>query len=46
MLRSFFTGGRRAIDFERLTIIALAGHRLTPDARALPADALADGVPA
>lgn len=44
MLRSFFTGCRRAIDFEQLTIIALAGHRLTPEARALMEDALADGV--
>lgn len=41
MLRGFFTGCRRAIDFEQLTILALAGHRLTPDARALLADALA-----
>ena len=46
MLRSFFTGCRRAVDFEGLTIIALAGHRLTPEARALLVDALADGVAA
>lgn len=41
MLRSFFTGCRRAVDFEQLTIIALAGHRLTPEARGLLVDALA-----
>lgn len=44
MLRSFFTGCRRAVDFEQLTIIALAGHRLTADARALLVDALADSL--
>jgi hypothetical protein len=46
MLRSFFTGCRRAVDFEELTIITLAGHRLTPEARALLVDALADRVAA
>jgi len=40
MLRGFFTGCRRAIDFEQLTILTLAGHRLTPDARALLVEAL------
>lgn len=40
MLRSFFVGCRRAIDFEQLVIIALAGHRLTPEARGLLVDAL------
>lgn len=44
MLRCFFTGCRRAVDFEQLAIIALAGHRLTPDARAMLADALADSL--
>ncbi|CAM3124082.1 MULTISPECIES: hypothetical protein [Sphingomonas] len=44
MLRSFFTGCRRAVDFEQLTIIALAGHRLTPEARAILADALTDSL--
>ncbi len=44
MLRSFFTGCRRAVDFEQLTIIALAGHRLTPEARSLLIDALADSL--
>lgn len=43
MLRGFFTACRRAVDFERLTIIALARHRLTPDAHALLVAALAAG---
>ncbi|WP_343526981.1 hypothetical protein [Sphingomonas sp.] len=46
MLRCFFSSCRRAVDFEQLTIIALAGHRLTAEARALLVDALADGVAA
>lgn len=46
ILRSFFTGCRRAIDFEHVTIIGLAGHRLTPDARALLIAALADSLAA
>lgn len=46
MLRCFFTGCRRAVDFEQLTIIALAGHRLTREARALLVEALADNVAA
>lgn len=46
MLRGFFSGCRRAIDFEQVTILALAGHRLTPEARALLADALAAGLDA
>lgn len=41
MLRGFFNGCRRTIDFEQVTILALAGHRLTQDARALLAGALA-----
>ncbi|MGP7794486.1 hypothetical protein [Sphingomonas sp. CLY1604] len=44
MLRGFFSSCRRAIDFEQVTILALAGHRLTQDARALIVDALADGL--
>ncbi len=44
MLRSFFTGCRRAVDFEQLVIIALAGHRLTPEARGLLVDALAESL--
>lgn len=44
MLRSFFTGCRRAVDFEQLTIVTLAGHRLTPEARGLLVDALADSL--
>jgi hypothetical protein len=35
MLRCFFDGCRRAMDFEKLTILTLGGNRLTPDARAL-----------
>lgn len=46
MLRSFFTGCRRAVDFEELTLIALAGHRLTSEARALLVDALTESVAA
>jgi hypothetical protein len=46
MLRCFFTGCRRAVDFEQLAIIALAGHRLTREARALLVEALADNVAA
>ncbi|WP_237237725.1 hypothetical protein [Sphingomonas melonis] len=46
MLRSFFTGCRRAVDFEQLAIIALAGHRLTPEARGLLVDALAESLAA
>lgn len=46
MLRGFFTACRHAVDFEQLTIIALAGHRLTPDARAVLADALAESAAA
>lgn len=45
MLRGFFTGCRRAIDFEQLTILTLAARRLTPDARALLVDALAASLP-
>lgn len=45
MLRGFFTGCRRAIDFEQLTILTLAAQRLTPDARALLVDALSVGLP-
>lgn len=44
MLRSFFTGCRRAVDFEQLTVIALAGHRLTPEARSLLVETLADSL--
>ncbi|MEN2748753.1 hypothetical protein [Sphingomonas sp. T9W2] len=46
MLRSFFTGCRRAVDFEQLAIIALAGQRLTPQARGLLVDALAESLAA
>ncbi|CAN5140110.1 hypothetical protein BH09PSE3_BH09PSE3_15810 [soil metagenome] len=35
MLRCFFDGCRRAMDFEELTILTLGGNRLTPDAREL-----------
>jgi hypothetical protein len=35
MLRCFFDGCRRAMDFEELTILMLGGNRLTPDARGL-----------
>jgi hypothetical protein len=35
MLRCFFGGCRRAIDLEQLAFLGLAGHRLTPDARAM-----------
>lgn len=45
MLRGFFTGCRRAIDFEQLTILTLAAERLTPDARALLVDALSVSLP-
>lgn len=41
LLRGFFSGCRRGIDFEQLAIVALAGHRLTPEARAVLVDALA-----
>ena len=40
MLRGIFTGCRRAIDFEQLAILTLAGHRMTPAARMLLVDAL------
>jgi len=46
MLRSFFAGCRCAVDFEQLAIIALAGHRLTPEARGLLVDALAESLAA
>ncbi|CAN5222907.1 hypothetical protein BH09PSE3_BH09PSE3_10500 [soil metagenome] len=35
MLRCFFDGCRRAMDFEELTILMLGGNRLTPNAREL-----------
>ena len=35
LLRSFFNGCRRAIEFEQLAILMLAAHRLTKEARAL-----------
>lgn len=40
MLRGFFTGCRRAIDFEQLAILASAGHRLTRNARTMLIDSL------
>ncbi|PZO79821.1 MAG: hypothetical protein DI632_03995 [Sphingomonas hengshuiensis] len=46
MLRGFFAGCRHAVAFEQLTIVALAGHRLTADAGALLADALAESAAA
>lgn len=44
MLRCFFDGCRRAIDFEQMTILTVAGHRLTTEARAVLVDALAERV--
>ena len=46
ILRGFFTHCLRSIDFEQLAVLAMAGHRMTPDARALLTDALAEGVAA
>ncbi|MFD1787536.1 hypothetical protein ACFSC3_08125 [Sphingomonas floccifaciens] len=43
LLRGFIEDCRRAIGFEQLTILAVAGHRLTPDARALLIDCLTPG---
>ena len=45
LLRGFFTGCRRGIDFEQLAILALAGHRLTQEARTMLVEALAQRVP-
>lgn len=41
MLRCFFRGCRDAMAFEQLAILALAGNRLTPGARALLTEGLA-----
>lgn len=41
LLRTFSTRRRRTIDFEQLTVLALAGHHLTPDARNVLIDTLA-----
>lgn len=46
MIRCFTTGCRRAIEFEQLAVVALAGHRLTPDARAVLVGSLAEAQPA
>ncbi|RDE04972.1 hypothetical protein [Sphingomonas aracearum] len=42
LLRGFFSDCRRAIDYEQLAILALAGHRLTPEAREMLIDAIAE----
>ncbi|QJU59108.1 hypothetical protein HL653_16280 [Sphingomonas sp. AP4-R1] len=44
LLRGFFNGCRRAIEFEQLAILALAAHRLTKDARALLVDRFVERV--
>jgi len=41
LLRTFSTSGRKAINFEQPTVLALAGHHLTPDARNVLVDTLA-----
>lgn len=41
LLRTFSTSRRKTIDFEQLTVRALAGHHLTPDARNVLIDRLA-----
>lgn len=41
LLRGLFSGCRRAIDYEQLAIVALAGNRLTVAARTLMVDAIA-----
>ena len=41
MLRCFFDGCRRAMDFTELAILALGERRLTRDARALLIGSLA-----
>lgn len=41
MLRCFFEGCRRAMDFEELVILTLGARRLTPEARAQLTDSLA-----
>ncbi|MGE7204098.1 hypothetical protein ACQKJZ_00295 [Sphingomonas sp. NPDC019816] len=43
ILRGFFAACRGGVEFEQLAVLALAGHRLTPDARAVLTDALAQG---
>lgn len=41
LLRTFSTSRRKTIDFEQLTVLAFAGHHLTPDARNVLVDTLA-----
>lgn len=44
MLRCFFDGCRRAMAFEKVALLMLAGQRLTPTARALLIDSLGASV--
>ena len=45
VIRCFVTGCRATIEFELLAIVALAGHRLTPQARALLTERLLPTAP-